>query len=128
MNTFPLFLFKLFYYKYFLSGHNSKKQLHIFFSEAVAHFSRYLSEAVARSLKKHEIFPEKKKCSKAAAEIFTVAAHTSRENFHKLSMFMKTSMMVIKPKALYVPWPILLFHRPAQASYHRLYSELSYPS
>ena len=30
--------------------------------------------------------------------------------------------MVIKPKALHVPWPILLFHRPVQASYHRLCS------
>ena len=49
-------------------------------------FFYYLSEAVTRSLKKHEIFPEaathtKKKCSKAAAQIFTVAAHTLREEF-----------------------------------------------
>ena len=57
--------------------------------------------------------------------MFTVAAHILREDFHKLSMVMKTSMMVIKPK---VPWPILLFHRPAQASYQRLCSELSYAS
>ena len=46
--------------------------------------------------------------------------------FHKLSMIMKTSMMVIKPKALHIPWLMLLFHRPAQPSYRRLCSGLSY--
>ena len=64
----------------------------------------------------------KKICSGTAAKIFTVTAHTLCEDFHSLSIVMKTSLMVIKPKALHVPWPILLFHRPVQASYHRLCS------
>ena len=33
---------------------------------------------------------------------------------------MKTSMMVIKLQALPIPWLMLLFHRRAQPSYHRL--------
>ena len=37
---------------------------------------------------------------------------------------MKTSMMVIKPKALHMPMLMLLFHQPVQASYHRLCSGL----
>ena len=79
------------------------------------------------------MFPEAathiKKCSEAAAQIFTVSAqniNTLRKDFQTLSMVVKTSMMVIKPKALHVPWPMLLFHQPAQASYHRLCSGLSY--
>ena len=65
-------------------------------------------------------------CSEAAAQIFTVAEHTLREDFHNLSKVMKTSMMDIKLKALHVHWPMLLFHQPAQASYHCVCSELSY--
>ena len=42
--------------------------------------------------------------------------------FHNLSMIMKTSLMVIKPKALHIPWLMLLFHQPAQPSYHHLCS------
>ena len=34
--------------------------------------------------------------------------------------------MVIEPKALHILWPMLLFHQPAQSSYHRLCSRLSY--
>ena len=82
---------------------------------------------------KHEIFSgtatHTKICSEAAAKISTVAAqnmHTLREDFYNLSMVMKRSIMVIKPKALHVPWPMLLSHRPVQASYHRLCSGLSY--
>ena len=41
-------------------------------------------------------YKQKKICSEAAAQFFTVAAqniHTLREDFHSLSMVMKTSMM-----------------------------------
>ena len=37
--------------------------------------------------------------SEAAAQVFKVAAHTFREDFHVLSRLWKTSLMVIKPKA-----------------------------
>ena len=60
---------------------------------------------------------------------FTVSAqniHTLCQDFHNLSIVMKTSWMVIKPKALHIPRSMLLFHRPAQAAYHRLCSGLSY--
>ena len=78
-------------------------------------------------LKKHEIFSEaathllkhKKYVQKQLHNFFTVAAHTLREDFHNLSM------MVIKTKVIYVPWPMLSFHWPVQASYYRLCSGLS---
>ena len=65
-----------------------------------AHF-RNIFQKQSHVLKKHEIFSEaatqtKKICSEAAAQFFTVAArkiHTLREDFHSLSMVMKTSMM-----------------------------------
>ena len=62
-------------------------------------------------------------------KFFMVSAqkiHTLCEDFHNLPMVMKTSMMAIKPKALPVPWTVLLFHRSAQSSYYRLCLELSY--
>ena len=75
------------------------------------------------------MFPEaathKKICSKAAAQIFMVSAQnvqTCVKIFHDLSMVIKTSVMVIKPKTLHVPWLMLLFHQPEQASYHDLCS------
>ena len=56
-----------------------------------------LSGSVARFLKNTIYSQEQphtqKICSKAAAQIFTIAAHTLRENFHNLSIVMKTSMM-----------------------------------
>ena len=45
---------------------------------------------------------------------------------HLTALYEKTSMMVIKPKALHIPWLMLLFHQPEQVSYHRLCSGLSY--
>ena len=64
--------------------------------------------------------------SKLAALIFKVAAYTLLEDLRNLSRVLKTSIMVIKPKALHVPWLMLLFHRPVQASYHRLCSGLCF--
>ena len=44
--------------------------------------------------------------------MFTVSAQNVLKIFHNLSMIMKkTSLMVIKPKAIHVPWPMVLFHR-----------------
>ena len=61
-------------------------------------FLNIFSEAATRSLKNMKYSqkqPHKKKiCSKVAAQIFTVAVqNTLREDFHNLSMVMKTSIM-----------------------------------
>ena len=112
--------------------HTQKISAAHFLSEAVAH--GYLSEAAVRSLKNFEMFLEaathiknmfRSSCtnfSRFLHKIYTLCVKI----FHNLSMVMKTSLMVIKPKALHIPWLMLLFHRPAQASYHRLCSGLSY--
>ena len=88
-------------------------------------FFYYLSEAVTRSLKKQEIFPE------AATHTKKKMFKSSCTNFHGCCThfawrILKNILMVIKPKALHVPWSMLLFHQPVQASYHRLCLELSY--
>ena len=102
------FYFKLFFTsKQFLSGHNSQKQSHIFFNinnmfknsftNCLFRSSRTFFLISFRSsgtfLKNHETFSgaatNKKICSEAAAQNFTVTAHTLCEDFHGLSMFMK---------------------------------------
>ena len=86
------------YWKVFRSSHTVLKKQEIY-SEAAAHFlSRFLHK------------------------IYTLCVKI----FHNLSIVIKTSMMVIKPKALHIPWLMLLFHQPAQPSYRPLCSGLSY--
>ena len=53
--------------------------------------------------------------------------HTLCEDFHNLSVVMKNIFDGwFKLKLLHIPLPILLFRQPAQSSYHRLCSGLSY--
>ena len=69
-------------------------------------FLNIFSEAAAGSLKHMKYSQEqphtKRICSEAAAQIFTVPTqniHTVREDFHNLSMVMKTSLMEFVQKS-----------------------------
>ena len=80
----PIFFILIFFQsKYFLSGHNSKKQLHIFLSEAVVDI---FSKAAARSLKNIELFLEAATHKKIAAHFLSeVVAHFLSWFLHKIN-------------------------------------------
>ena len=119
------------------------RQISLFIAQWETSFNRFqkqlfidiFSEAAALSLKIIEMFLGAAAHLLKHKKYVQKQLHTSSWFLHKIytlwveepfNDYKNVFNGWFKPKALHIPWLMLLFHLPTQASYHRICSGLSY--